>query len=121
MKLIICTRCDVAIAPEYIAVHIKGKHGIQCSKELVKSVVSRYQPLSLDAIIQFKNETEELDSPVEGIPIQRGYRCLICRHCIRQWNSMTDHFWKKHRGQEAKEYTEENVDILPPMHAKSTF
>ena len=111
MKLIICRRCDLAIAAEHIAVHVKRKHGIRCSEELAHNIVSKYQPRSLDAIIEFKNITEELDAPVEEIPIARGYRCLICRHCVRQWDSMMDHFRKKHIGQDKEEQTEEGVEM----------
>jgi len=111
MNLVICRRCDLAIAAEHIAVHINGKHGIRCSEELARSIISKYQPWSLDAIIEFKNITEELEFPVDGIPTKKGYRCLICRHCVWLWDSMTDHFRKKHKGQTIKEHVEENVEV----------
>jgi Orsellinic acid/F9775 biosynthesis cluster protein D len=111
MRLIICRRCDLAIAAEHIVVHVKRKHGIQCSEELAHNIVSKYQPRSLDAIVEFKNIIEELDIPVDGIPIARGYRCLICRYCVRQWNSMMDHFTKKHKGQDREEQIEEGVEM----------
>src|SRR5579871_6071086 len=88
-KLVICRRCDLAIAAEHITTHINGKHGIHGSEELVWAIISKYQPWSLDTIIAFRNVTEELEIPVDGIPIKRGYRCLICRHCVRLWDSMT--------------------------------
>lgn len=111
MKLMICRHCDLAIPAEHIAVHARGKHGIRCSAELAESIISKFQPLALDTIIEFKNTTEELDSPVEGIPIKRGYRCLICRHCAYVWGSMTDHFIKQHRGQDVREQIEKDVEM----------
>jgi len=111
MNLIICRCCDLAIAAEHIVVHVNGKHGIRCSEELARSIISKYQPESLDAIIAFKNITKELELPVDGIPIKKGYRCLICRHCVRLWSLMTDHFTKKHKGQNVREMTEEGVEM----------
>lgn len=93
------------------AVHVNGKHAIHCSEELAESIIFKYQPQSLDSIIEFKNVTEELASPIDGIPIKRGYRCLICQHCTQVWGSMTDHFRRQHRGQEVKKQTEENVKM----------
>jgi Orsellinic acid/F9775 biosynthesis cluster protein D len=111
MKLIICRRCELAIAAEFISVHMNGKHAIRCSEELVESIVRKYQPLGLEAIIQFKNTTEELESRVDGIPIKRGYRCLVCRYCTHLWDSMTAHFRKEHKGESAKEWTEKDVEM----------
>lgn len=82
MELIICRWCELALVPEFIAVHVREKLGIRCSEEVVESIVRKHQPRGLEAIIRFKNTTEELESCVDGIPIKRGYRCLICRHCI---------------------------------------
>ena len=111
MNLIICRRCDLVIAAEHIAVHVNGKHGIRCSEELTQSIISKYRPESLDTIIEFKNSTEELDLAVDGIPIQKGYRCLICRYCVRLWDSMTVHFRKNHKGLTVKENTEKDVEM----------
>jgi hypothetical protein len=67
MKLIICRQCELAIAAEFISVHMNGKHAIRCSEELVESmIVRKHQPLGLEAISQFKNTTEELESRVDG-------------------------------------------------------
>jgi len=109
MNLVICRRCDLAIAAEYIGVHVREKHGIRCSEELVESIISKYRPLSLDGIIEFNNVTEVLNSPVEGIPVKRGYRCMVCGYCAQVWGSVTDHFRKKHKEEDVKEQTEENV------------
>lgn len=111
MKLIICRRCELAIAADYIAVHTSKKHGIHCSKELIQSITTRYQPQGLDAIIRFRMRTKELAAPVDGIPMERGYRCRICRHCTHIWGSMTDHFRRKHGGLDVKPWTEDNVEM----------
>jgi len=72
INLVICRRCDVAIAAEHIGVHVNGKHGLGYSEELARSIISKYQLESLDAIIGFKNRTEHLETGVDGIPIERG-------------------------------------------------
>ena len=113
MKLIICRQCELAIAAEFISVHMNGKHAICCSEELVESIIRKYQPLDLEAIIQFKNTTGELESRVDGISIKRGYRCLVCRYCTHLWDSMTAHFKKEHKGESAKEWTEKDVEMQP--------
>jgi len=112
MKLMICWRCNLAIPAEYIAAHIHGKHGIQCTKECVNSIITNYRPKTVEDIMEFNNSITELDLPVDGIPIeQKGFRCLICQHCTGIWDSMTAHFRAKHRGQNVKEMTESNVEM----------
>jgi len=111
MNLIICRRCDLAVPAEYIRVHMNGKHGIHCSNELINSIISNYQPSSVDVVTTFRNNTMELDSSVNGVPIKRGFRCLICLYCTPLPESMARHFRTQHKGQNIKEQMEENVPM----------
>jgi len=111
MNLIICRCCDLAIPVEYIQAHFRGKHGINCLEELVNSIILNYQPRIVAAVEEFKNTILELDLLVNGIPIKRGFRCLICRHCTRLKDSMTRHFRTIHEGENIKEQTEGNIEI----------
>src|SRR5579871_731702 len=112
MELVICRRCDIAIPAEYIMAHVRGKHGIQCSEECVDYIIGNYKPRTIEDIMRFNGSVIELDSPVDGIPTEkRGFRCLICRHCVRLWDSMTAHFRAKHKGQNIGEMTERDVEM----------
>ena len=76
MNFIICRRCDLAIPAEHIRAHVRRKHRIGCSEELVNSIIAIHRPRSADMMKQFKNDTAELDLPVDGIPLKNynGFR-----------------------------------------------
>jgi hypothetical protein len=67
--------------------------------------------MSLDAIIEFRENTKQLESPIGGIPVRKGHKCLKCGRCVRFWDSMTAHFRRKHKGENAKEWSEDDVDM----------
>jgi len=69
MKLIICGRCDKAIPPEHLQTHVSSKHKIYCSYETVESIISGHRLMSLDSIIEFKENIKELESVIGGIPM----------------------------------------------------
>jgi len=69
---VICRWCELAVAAEFITVHVRGKHGICCSDELVESITRKYQPRGLEEITQFRNACQELDVPASEIPLMRA-------------------------------------------------
>ena len=111
LKLIICRRCDKTVAPEHLQTHVSSKHKIYCSHDTVQSIVTGRRLMSLDAIIAFRGNTKELESPIGGIPVRKGHKCLKCGRCVRAWDSMTAHFRRKHNGENAKEWSEHDVDM----------
>ena len=111
VKVIICRGCDRAVPPEHLETHVSKKHKINCSHNTVQLIVNGRQLMSLDAIKEFKLNTKELQSAIEGIPVRKGYKCLKCGHCVRKWRSMTDHFLNKHKGEDAKEWSEGDIEM----------
>jgi hypothetical protein len=67
--------------------------------------------MTLDSIIEFRENTAQLESPIGGIPVRTGYKCLKCGCCVRKWDSMMAHFRRKHKGENAKEWSEDDVDM----------
>ena len=111
MKLILCLRCDKAVAPEHLETHVNKKHQIDCSHDTVQSIVFGRRLMSLNAIMKFRENTKQLESPIGGIPVRKGFKCLKCGHCVRLWDSMTAHFRSEHNGEDAKEFTENDVHM----------
>jgi len=110
-KLIICRRCDRVVPPEHLETHVSCKHKLNCSHDTVDSIVSGRRLMSLNSIIEFRANTEELASPIEGIPVRQGYKCLKCGRCVGKWDSMTAHFREKHKGEDVRAWTENEVDM----------
>jgi hypothetical protein len=71
LKSIICRRCDKVVAPEHLQTHVSSKHKIYCSHDTVKSIVTGRRLMSLDAIIEFRENTKQLESPIGGIPVMK--------------------------------------------------
>jgi len=67
--------------------------------------------MSLNSIIEFKENTKELESAIGGIPVKKGFKCLKCGYCVRVKDSMSVHFRNKHRGDDVKEWTEDDVNM----------
>jgi len=111
LKLIICRECDTAVPPEHLQTHVSSKHKINCSHDMIESIVSGRGLMSLESIIEFKENTAMLESAIGGIPVRQGYKCLKCGYCVWKWGSMTDHFFNKHRGENAREWTEDEIDM----------
>ncbi len=111
MRLIICRGCDKAVPPEHLQTHVTSKHKIYCSHDVVESIVSGRRLMTLDSIIELRENMKQLESPIGGIPVRIGYKCLKCGCCVRKWDSMTAHFRKKHKGENVKEWSEDDVDM----------
>src|SRR6266496_3170488 len=130
MRLIICRGCDKAVPPEHLQTHVTSKHKIYCSHDVVESIVSGRRLMTLDSIIELRENMKQLESPIGGIPVRSGYKCLKCECCVRKWDSMTAHFRKKHKGENVKEWSEDDVDMQLvfggrlkrwfPIHDRST-
>jgi Orsellinic acid/F9775 biosynthesis cluster protein D len=114
MKWILCRRCDTAVPAEHVQTHL-SKHKIYCSDDTLRSIVTGRRLMTLDLITAWKNETIELEKAIGGIQTRNGHRCVECGHCTPIWGSMTDHFVKKHKGKEAKEWTESDVEMQAPF------
>jgi Orsellinic acid/F9775 biosynthesis cluster protein D len=110
-KVIICRGCDRGVPHEHLETHVSKKHKINCSHNTVQLIVNGRQLMSLDSITEFKSKTKELESAIEGIPVRHGYKCIKCGHCVRKWRSMTNHFSNKHKGEDAKEWSEGDIEM----------
>lgn len=115
MRWIICRRCDKAVPPEYIQSHLSTKHRIYCSDDVLDSIVSGRELMSLDSIITFREDTTTLETAIGGILTRKGHKCVECGHCTPVWGSMTAHFVKKHNGLDAKDLTEHGVEMQAPF------
>jgi Orsellinic acid/F9775 biosynthesis cluster protein D len=115
MKWIICRRCDRAVPPEYVQTHLWNKHDIDCSDEMLNSIVIAHGLMSLDSIKAWKKSAVELEAAIGGIAVETGHRCIECGHCTPVWGSMTDHFVKYHEGKDARECTEAEIQMQAPF------
>src|SRR5271169_6222520 len=115
MKWIICHRCDKAVPPEYIQTHLSRKHKIHCSDDALDSIVTGRGLMSLDLIKAWREDTGALESAVGGISTREGHKCIQCGHYTPVWGSMTDHFVKKHNGLDAKDQTEQGIEMQAPF------
>lgn len=114
MELIICRRCELAVAPEHLRTHLASKHKIYCSHDALESIKQNHVLLSLDSIIRFKEETTVLDTAIAGVSTREGYKCLKCGY-YGIWKTMTEHFRVRHSGEDAKEYCEKGCMIQAPF------
>jgi len=115
MKWIICTRCDRGVPPEYLQAHLWTKHGIDCSDDTLNSIITGRELKTLASLKAWKKNTIALESAIGGIAMEKGHKCVECRHCTPKWGSMTDHFVKYHKGKDAKECTEAEVQMQAPF------
>ena len=111
MEFIICRRCELAVPPEYLCIHLHSKHKIDCSEDTLQSIMETYALKSLDTIVMFKDATTLLEVAVGGIRAHEGYKCLDCSHYTRVWGSMLEHFRLKHADIDVKEHTEEGCKM----------
>lgn len=91
IRLIICRRCELAIIPEYLCSHLWKKHKIFCSTETQQTLSESHSLISMVDIAQFREETNVLEFPIDGIPIEDGYRCLQCGHYMMRSEAMRRH------------------------------
>jgi len=70
---------------------------------------------SLDSILAFREDTTVLEAAIGGILTREGHKCIECGHCTPVWGSMTDHFVKKHNGLDAKDQTEQGIEMQAPF------
>src|SRR5208282_942660 len=115
MKWIICRRCDTSVPAEHVQTHLRSKHKIYCSDETLNSIVAGRRLMSLELITAWKNDTMELEKAIGGIRTRNGHKCVECGYCSPIWGSMTDHFLRKHKGKEAKEWTESEIEMQAPF------
>src|SRR5271169_5003873 len=107
MKWIICGRCNKAVPPEHVKMHLSSKHQIYYSRDALESIFSNHELMSLESLEAFKNETNKLENAINGILVEEGHKCIMCGHCTMVWGSMTEHFRNQHEGNlEAKQWTE---------------
>jgi hypothetical protein len=115
MKWIICRRCDRAVPSEYIQTHLSSKHKIYCSDDALDSIVVGRGLMSLDSITAWKKDTVALEAAIGGVLVKTGHRCIECGHCTAVWESMTHHFAKWHKGKDAREWTEGDIEMQAPF------
>jgi len=71
--------------------------------------------MTLDSLRAWKKNTVTLEAAIEGIAVETGHKCIKCGHCTPVWGSMTDHFVKKHEGQDVRECTEADIQMQAPF------
>ena len=72
MKWIICTRCDRAVPPEYLQTHLWTKHKIDCSDDMLNSIITGRELMTLDSIKAWKKNTVALEAAIDGIAVETG-------------------------------------------------
>ncbi|HMD13135.1 MAG TPA: hypothetical protein VKI62_00775, partial [Bacteroidota bacterium] len=115
MNWIICTRCDRGIPPEYLQTHLWTKHKIDCSDDILNSVITGRELMTFESIKAWKKNTFALEAVIGGIAVETGHKCIECGHCTPVWGSMTDHIVKNHEGKDARECTEANIQMQAPF------
>jgi hypothetical protein len=117
MKWIICTRCDRGrgVPPEHVKEHLWTKHKIDCTDDILNAITAGHELKTLASLRVWKKNTVALEEAIEGIAIDTGHKCIECGHCTKIWGSMTDHFVKKHKGKDAKEFTEAGIRMQAPF------
>ena len=91
MQLIICSRCELAIVPEYLGSHLWKKHQIFCSVETRQTLVESHSLMSLEGIMDFRQSTRTLEFPIDGIPILDGYKCTQCVYYVSKLEAIRKH------------------------------
>jgi len=81
----------------------------------LNSITTGRELKTLGSLKAWKENTATLETAVDGIMIEPGYKCVECGHCTPIWGSMTDHFVKCHKGKDAKECTEAEVQMQAPF------
>src|SRR5208282_4206918 len=115
MKWIICTRCDRGVPPKYLQTHLWDNHKIDCSNDMLNSIITGRELMMLDALRTWKKNTITLEAAIDGIEAETGHKCMECGHCTPVWRSMTNHFVKKHADKDARECTEAGIQMQAPF------
>ena len=115
MKWIVCTQCDRAVPPEYLQAHLWTKHGIECSDNILNTIITGRELKTLASLKAWKKSTATLQTAISGIKIERGTKCLECGHCTMFWGSMLEHFRLNHENKVARQCVEANVQMQAPF------
>ena len=111
MKWIICTRCDRGISSEYLQTHLWDNHKIDCSDDMLNSIIIGRGLMTLDSIRAWKKNTVTLEVAISGIEAETGHKCIECGHCTPIWGSMLEHFRIQHEDKDVRMWTEAEIQM----------
>lgn len=80
------------MALEHVETHLRTKHEIRCSKETLEPILQDHELVPYESLEAFKKDMTTPETAIDGILVEKGYKCMECGHCTSVWRLLTEDF-----------------------------